>query len=100
MLTVWMAITESNEENGCLVVEPGSHTAKELALHCIIEGGRLTGIPDQFLSPNPLPVPMKPGDVLFMTKMTKHASLSNESDGVRFSFDIRYNPTGQPTGRP
>ena len=43
---------------------------------------------------------MKPGDVLFMTKMTKHASLTNESDGVRFSFDIRYNPTGQPTERP
>ena len=100
MLTVWMAITESTQENGCLVVEPGSHTEKELALHCRIEGGRLKGIPDQFLGPNPLPVPMKPGDVLFMTNMTKHASLSNESDGVRFSFDIRYNPTGQPTGRP
>ncbi len=32
--------------------------------------------------------------------MTKHASLINESDGVRFSFDLRYNPTDQPTGRP
>ena len=47
-----------------------------------------------------LPLVMDSGDVLFMSKGTKHASLVNVSDGVRFSFDLRYNPTGQPTGRP
>ncbi len=35
-----------------------------------------------------------------MTKRTKHASLANESDGIRFGFDLRYNPIGQPTGCP
>jgi hypothetical protein len=29
-----------------------------------------------------------------------HSSLSNKSDGVRWSFDLRYQPVGQPTGRP
>lgn len=99
MLTVWLAITESTVENGCLVVIPESHKEEELSVHCRIEGGRLTGIPDQYLGENRLPVPMKPGDVLFMTNMTKHASLTNESDGIRFSFDLRYHPTGQATGR-
>jgi hypothetical protein len=29
-----------------------------------------------------------------------HASLRNDSDGIRWSFDLRYQPIGQPTGRP
>ncbi len=33
------------------------------------------------------------------TPWHQDASLTNESDGVRFSFDLRYNPTDQPTGR-
>ena len=42
---------------------------------------------------------MVPGDVLFMHRRCMHASLSNHSDNVHWSFDIRYNPTGQSTGR-
>jgi hypothetical protein len=34
-----------------------------------------------------------------MTKCTVHSSLSNHSDHVRFSFDLRYNPIGHATGR-
>jgi hypothetical protein len=29
-----------------------------------------------------------------------HASLRNLSQGARWSFDLRYQPIGQPTGRP
>jgi phytanoyl-CoA hydroxylase len=42
---------------------------------------------------------MDPGDVLFVHKLTLHNSLPNLSDEVRISFDLRYNPIGQPTGR-
>ena len=28
-----------------------------------------------------------------------HASHSNNSENIRWSFDLRYNPIGQPTGR-
>jgi len=38
--------------------------------------------------------------VLLMHKQTMHASYSNTSDSIRWSFDLRYNPTGQATGRP
>jgi hypothetical protein len=31
--------------------------------------------------------------------LTPHASRINQTDGFRWSFDIRYNVTGQPTGR-
>ena len=42
---------------------------------------------------------MKRGDALFLHKLTLHASHSNHSDNIRWSFDLRYNPVGQPTGR-
>ena len=42
---------------------------------------------------------MQRGDVLFLTKLTLHASHANNSDAVRWSLDLRYNPIGQPTGR-
>ena len=44
-------------------------------------------------------IPVKRGDALFLHKLTVHASHSNHSDNVRWSFDLRYNPIGQPTGR-
>jgi hypothetical protein len=38
--------------------------------------------------------------VLLFHHLTKHASFANVSDGIRWSFDLRYHPIGQPTGRP
>jgi hypothetical protein len=36
-----------------------------------------------------------------MTQRTIHSSLENVTeDQVRISFDLRYQPIGQPTGRP
>lgn len=32
-------------------------------------------------------------------RMTEHASCPNLTDDIRWSFDLRYQPTGQPTGR-
>lgn len=55
-------------------------------------------IPDALLVGQPVPV--KRGGVLFFHRLTKHASLTNISQGIRWSFDLRYQPIGQPTGRP
>ncbi len=35
-----------------------------------------------------------------MHRLTQHASLENRSNQLRFAFDLRYQPIGQPTGRP
>jgi hypothetical protein len=105
MLSVWVAITDATPENGCLQVIPGSHK-RELQVHCsknIIEGLpnlATLAIPDKLLGPGARPVPMRAGDVLFFQKKMIHSSLPNNSDGIRWSFDLRYNPIGQPTGRP
>ena len=97
LVTVWVAVTEATVENGCLQVVPKSHR-EGLALHCT--PGQLS-IPEQLIELEAaVPVPLQPGGVLFFHPLCKHASLENHSDAFRWSFDLRYNPIGQPTGRP
>jgi ectoine hydroxylase-related dioxygenase (phytanoyl-CoA dioxygenase family) len=100
VLTVWLPITDATEENGCLCVVPGSHK-DGLATHCPgtgPDGG--VQIPKKLIAREALPVPMKRGGALLMHRRTIHASLSNTSNDIRWSFDLRYQPTGLPTGRP
>ena len=94
IVTVWLPITEALEENSCLRVIPGHHQAS-LLTHCPV----LT-IPESLLEREEVTLPMRPGDVLFMHRLTPHASTANVSDTIRWSFDLRYHPIGQPTGRP
>ncbi len=91
ILSVWIAITDATEENGCLCMIPGSHR-EGLAPHCF-------EIPQKFRAAHVTPLPMKAGSVVFFHRLTKHASLPNQSDDIRFSFDLRYSPLGLPTGR-
>lgn len=101
MLTVWLPLTEATERNGCLTVVPGSYH-EGLVAHCptMQNGVKVSNLPPAIIEKQQVqPLPMVPGDVLFMHRRCMHASLSNHSDNVRWSFDIRYNPTGQSTGR-
>jgi phytanoyl-CoA hydroxylase len=99
ILTVWLPLSEATIENGCLQVYPGSHR-DDLISHCPTSNGMR--IPDPLLPAwQPRPLPMPAGSALFMHQKTVHSSLDNVTpDQVRLSFDLRYQPTGQPTGRP
>jgi len=103
IITVWFPLTDATIENGCLEVVPGSHR-DGLLPHCPANAENRPGfgihIKERFFAADAAtPLPMKRGAALFMTKRTVHASLSNHSDHVRFSFDLRFNPIGAPTGR-
>ncbi len=100
VLTVWLPITDATVKNGCLAVVPGSHK-RELVTHCPGSGpdGGLQ-IPSKLIQGKPVPVPIKRGGALLMHRRTMHASLANQSDDIRWSFDLRYQPIGLPTGRP
>jgi phytanoyl-CoA hydroxylase len=98
MLTVWFPLTKATEEHGCLAVLPRSHR-QGLRAHCPGPWG--LEVPEKVLARQGfVPLPMEPGDVLFLTAHTLHSSLANKSDEIRWSFDLRYHPIGQPTGRP
>jgi len=95
MVTVWIAVTDATEENGCLTVVPHRHDA--MLPHC---PKTQTAIADGFLDEGAaLPLPVKSGGVVILDPLIPHASLPNVSDGIRWSFDLWFNRTGQPTGR-
>lgn len=97
MVTVWVAITDATEENGCLQVVPGSHR-EPLKVHC--PAGIQLSIPDAALDKSKAkPLPVRSGGVVIFHPKTAHSSLVNRSNGFRWSFDLRYNVAGQPTGR-
>ncbi len=103
ILSVWLPITDATVENGCLMVVPGSHR-DGLALHCQPSARNrknMLHIPDQYVPlDRAIPVPLKRGGALIFNRRMIHSSLPNTSDELRWSFDLRYQPTGQPTGRP
>ena len=100
MLTIWLAVTDATLENGRLIVERGSHR-EEMTLHCpgkvfpaeiyipesIIDDGRV------------IPMEVPAGGAVLLHKLTEHGSLDNHSNNIRWSFDLRYQPIGQATGR-
>ena len=100
VLTVWFPVFDATIKNGCLCVVPESHK-RGLLLHCPSRPGQVFDlrIPEVVRGSNGIPVEMKRGSALFMHRRTMHSSLRNLSNGVRWSFDLRYQPVGQPTGR-
>jgi hypothetical protein len=97
MITVWFPLLDAAVENGCLQVVPGSHRSG-LLQHCPGHSG--VQVPTRlFAADAALPLPIRRGSVIFMHRHTCHGSVPNVSDDVRWSFDLRYNPIGQPTGR-
>lgn len=96
MVTVWIAVTDATVENGCLQVQAQTPDQGILP-HC---ARTQTGIADGFVDEtSAIPLPVKAGGVVLFHPLTPHASLTNQTDGFRWSFDIRYNVTGEPTGR-
>jgi phytanoyl-CoA hydroxylase len=98
--TVWVPITEATAANGCLQVRPCSKQT-ELIQHCPRPEGH--SIPDALLEDlrNAVTLEMLPGSILLMHQRTVHRSLRNTTkDNVRISLDLRYQPTGEPSGRP
>lgn len=109
LLSVWLAMTDVTLENSCLIMIPGSHQHNDqtIALHCFSKtgpdgftGSRQLTIPQDYRGPHePTPVPIRAGDAIFFHRRTMHSSLPNVSNDIRWSFDLRYNPVGQPSGR-
>ncbi|MEM7171657.1 MAG: phytanoyl-CoA dioxygenase family protein [Pseudomonadota bacterium] len=100
-LTVWVAITDATELNGCLVCVPKSHKKGPL-VHCANESmAREPHVPAVLTDGmKPVPLPLKRGGVILFDKHNLHSGLPNLSDGLRWSADIRYHPVGQASGRP
>jgi ectoine hydroxylase-related dioxygenase (phytanoyl-CoA dioxygenase family) len=96
MITVWCAISDATAENGCLRVIPGAHLDGLMPHRAKTQAGIDGGLVDEAKA---VPLPVKSGGVILFHPLTPHASLVNRSSRFRWSFDLRYNRRGQPTGR-
>ena len=96
MVTIWCAISDATVENGCLQVIPGGHR-EGMKPHC--PRVQTTIADNQIDTSLAQPLPVKSGGVVVFHPLTPHSSLTNQSNGFRWSFDLRYNVTGEPTGR-
>ena len=95
VVTLWIPLLDATVENGCLQLIPYSHR-DGLQQHC----NPGVAIPDRLIrSDDAVPVPLQQGGVLFMHRLMEHAPLANRSDTIRWSFDLRYNPSNKPSGR-
>ncbi|HLJ55033.1 MAG TPA: phytanoyl-CoA dioxygenase family protein, partial [Chthonomonadaceae bacterium] len=97
IVTCWMPLVDATIENGCMEVIPGAFRGGHL--EHVAEGGT-TIRPDLLPQTAPMAVPVRKGGIIFMHRHTPHRSTPNFTDTVRWSLDLRYQPTGQPTGRP
>ena len=109
ILTVWAAVTDANIKNGCMFCVPGSHLGKDdprrpdfgLKTHC--PGRKFVGdiyIPEELIPESARrPLEVKAGDIVLLHRRTVHGAGENLSDSIRWSFDLRYQPSGTPTGR-
>lgn len=97
ILTCWLPLVDATSENGCLSVLPG--VFRHGFLEHQAEGGT-TIRPHLLPDVPPRTLPVRRGGVIFMHRHTPHRSTPNRTDRVRWSIDLRYQPTGTPTGRP
>ena len=96
MVTVWIAMTDATAENGCLQVIP-KQADQTLLPHC---PKTQTAIADPFIDEDrAVCLPVKSGGIVLLDPLVPHSSLPNLTNQFRWSFDIRFNRTGEPTGR-
>lgn len=99
MVTVWFPLFDTTADMGSLVVLPGSHR-QGLLTHCAGSDPGGLRVPESLFEASAgVPIPLPRGAALFMHRRTLHSSLHNTSEQLRCSFDLRYHPVGQPTGR-
>lgn len=101
VITVWIPLVDATLENGCLYVMPRTHKQKILSYHQESYSG--TGffeIDDAHLAEllpekEPVSLPIKAGSAILFNDRCIHKSTPNNSDRVRWSVDLRYQPTDQ-----
>ncbi|MFF3909796.1 phytanoyl-CoA dioxygenase family protein [Streptomyces sp. NPDC001848] len=92
-VAVWVALTDTDTESGCLHVVPGSQRAGYLPYEAEPDTGAARGralgirVGDSIQG---VAVPVRAGSGLLMDTRLLHCSHSNAGDGARVGLNIRY----------
>lgn len=101
VITVWIPLVDSTHENGCLHLIPGTHRQKVIEHH--LEEHTGTGYKETALrvikreakKRQIVALPVPAGSAILFNDRLLHSSTPNQSDHVRWSVDLRYQPTDQ-----
>ncbi len=99
VITVWISFVDATLENGCLHVYP--RTQRHRVMHYGQEQQSGTG----YLTLDPgeldledsrvVALPVRAGSAILFNDRLVHSSTPNDADHVRWSVDLRYQPTDQ-----
>ncbi|HEX8834196.1 MAG TPA: phytanoyl-CoA dioxygenase family protein [Abditibacteriaceae bacterium] len=99
VITVWIPLVDSTHENGCLHLIPGTHKKRAIVHgHETYSGTQYLEISANYVEKRRaeiIPLPMKAGSAVLFNDRLIHSSTPNNSQGVRWSVDLRYQPTDQ-----
>lgn len=97
-MSTWIPLVDSDEENGCLWVVPGSHKGG------VREHGQYGGQcprsmgPANMVAEGAVPCPVKAGSVLLFSSDLWHHSKGNATDRIRRAFIVSYQEATVPLG--
>jgi len=86
-VTVWFALEDVTEDNGCVWVAPGSHK-KGLVPH--IKKSEESWYIEVDVEGNGVPATLKAGEAVLFSGYTLHRSLTNRTDKPRLGFFLEY----------
>lgn len=97
VITVWIPLVDANETNGCLHIKPRTHRKRLLKWHREnLTGTGYTALKEtQLGNSQTVALPVPAGSAILFNDRCLHMSTANESDEVRWSVDLRYQPTDQ-----
>lgn len=97
VITVWIPLVDATLENGCLHIWPRTHKTQVLSFHAeTLTGTGYTEIDASHLQKiEAVPMPLGAGGAILFNDRCVHMSTPNASRTVRWSVDLRYQPTDQ-----
>lgn len=87
-INIWFALNDMTPENGCLCIEPRTHTDGTIASKNAGDGDhhrRLAYDPTYYL-----PVRMHAGDAVAFSRVTVHGSGENSTDDPRVAYAVQF----------
>lgn len=100
VITVWISFVDATLENGCLSVIPRTQREQVLTWHAeTYSGTGYTELDEKHLKllqqGRAVALPVRAGTAILFNDRLVHSSSPNNADHVRWSVDLRYQPTDQ-----
>jgi hypothetical protein len=95
--SIWIAVTESTAENGCLRVIAGSHQARDLGAHVSAERGGLgfhLSLPPEAIDESlARDVELEPGQMVMFDVYSVHGARPSRGGRPRAGYSLRFMPS-------